>query len=185
MGAGPQFANDYKRFYCQAKDPIYIQEKKQDIIVNICKESNLTEVLNELGEYATDINYNLAKKSVLALGKLGTKFPDKNVPIIKQLTSYIKIAKSYLMDEVVISFSDILAVSKKNMPDILNQLESLAEQITSAESKISLIWIQGEYGSDQDASPYIIENIIDDITSKKDDESENEQNTLIPFIKLF
>jgi len=33
MGADKHLMSEYKRFFCQAKDPIYIQEKKLDIMV--------------------------------------------------------------------------------------------------------------------------------------------------------
>ena len=49
MGAGKHLISDYKRFFCQANDPIYIQEKKLEIMVALTENSNLTAVLNELG----------------------------------------------------------------------------------------------------------------------------------------
>jgi len=40
MGANNHLAADFKRFFCQAKDPLYIQEKKLEIIVNLTNEEN-------------------------------------------------------------------------------------------------------------------------------------------------
>jgi len=117
----------------------------------------------------------MARKAVLALGKLGTRFPDKNLPIIKQLSSYIKINKVHLMDEIVISFSKILTASSNNINEMLVHLESLGNQITSIESKISLVWILGNFGDKLDTSPYLLENFIDELCNKnKDNQDEDE-----------
>lgn len=185
QGGAKYFMNDYKRFFCTANDPIYIQEKKLDIMVKLANDNNQTEILNELGEYATDVNATQAKKSVLALGKQGTCFPTRNSAIIKQQSAYVKIARSTLMDEIVIAFSEILSINLNDNSDILNQLEGLADQIKSEKSKISLVWILGEYGGQLDASPYILESAIDDLTeaNKDNDEDENQANKS-PALKL-
>ena len=51
MGANTHLEADYKRFFCQAKDPLYIQEKKLEIIVNLTNKENQTPILNELGYF--------------------------------------------------------------------------------------------------------------------------------------
>jgi len=91
------------------------------------------------------------------------------------------------MDEIVISFSEILAVTKNNSNDILSFMEPLSNQITSIDSKISLVWILGNYGEKLESCPYMLENFVDELISKKDeaqeDKDENDINNS-PVLKL-
>ena len=49
----------------------------------IASESNLGDLLNELGEYVTDIDTEISKKSIEALGQIALKLPDMVSPIVK------------------------------------------------------------------------------------------------------
>jgi len=70
-GAAPFFEDSYKSFYCLADDPHYIQEIKLDILVKLGNEKNVVEILNELAEYANDIDVYLSKKAISTLGIFG------------------------------------------------------------------------------------------------------------------
>lgn len=136
LGAGRFFEEDYKRFYCKVDDPAYIQQIKFIILVKICNEQNLVDILTELGEYSTDIDTFLSKKSIETLGKIGQRFPERNSFIIKQLASFIKIHKVHLMDEIAIAYANILRNSSNKIGEISENLESLSEQIQSQEAKV-------------------------------------------------
>jgi AP-4 complex subunit beta-1 len=41
---------------------------KLNILVFLANESNIGDMLNELGEYATDVDVELSKKSIEAMG---------------------------------------------------------------------------------------------------------------------
>ena len=48
-----------------------------DILVTLANKDNLIDILNELGEYSSDINPFLSKLAVKTFGKLGYKFPER------------------------------------------------------------------------------------------------------------
>lgn len=45
--------------------------------------------MNELGEYVTDVDTELAKESIRTLGKIACRLQGMAIPIIKQLSNFI------------------------------------------------------------------------------------------------
>ena len=55
-GYNTVFASDYKSFYCRVDEPTYIKLLKLEILSLIACDFNLGDMLNELGEYVTDVD---------------------------------------------------------------------------------------------------------------------------------
>jgi AP-4 complex subunit beta-1 len=55
-GYNQVFAQDYKCFYCRVDEPTYIKLLKLEILSLIASDFNLGDMLNELGEYVTDVD---------------------------------------------------------------------------------------------------------------------------------
>jgi len=55
-GASKFFEKEYKHFYCKADEPSYVKKLKICILEKIASDQNLGDILNELGEYVTDID---------------------------------------------------------------------------------------------------------------------------------
>lgn len=83
------FVNDYKNFYSRADEPSYNKYLKLEILALIAFESNLGDMLNELGEYVTDVDTEISKRSIQALGAIAIRLPDLSSAIVKQLASFI------------------------------------------------------------------------------------------------
>jgi len=136
-GAAKYFQANYKEFYCQADDPHYIQELKLDILTKLATEENLNEILNELGEYANDIDTYLSKKAVSSLGELGAIFPKRNNSIIKQFESFIVLKKSHLLEEISSGFREMLIKTPNKVPQVAPFIEELLENVKEEDSKVS------------------------------------------------
>lgn len=137
-GTAKYFYDNFKSFFCQADDLSYIQNVKLDILVKLANQDNLFDILNELGEYSSDIDAYLSKAAVKTLGKLGYKFPDKIQYIVKQLSYFIKISKTHLLDEITIAFKLILSSSSTH-PDasaIFQYIPELFQHTESEEAKV-------------------------------------------------
>jgi len=59
-GASKYFEKEYKHFYCKADEPSYVKRLKIFILERISSDHNLGDILNELGEYVTDIDQDMA-----------------------------------------------------------------------------------------------------------------------------
>lgn len=60
--------------------------------------------MNELGEYVTDVDNELAKKSIQVLGDIALRIGDMTTPIIKQLSTFIGMQREYITNVVLMAF---------------------------------------------------------------------------------
>lgn len=82
-GGASNFYNDYKHFYIKADETSYIKLVKLEILSLLASENNIGDMLNELGEYVTDIDENLARNSIKTLGAIASRIADMAIPIVK------------------------------------------------------------------------------------------------------
>ena len=64
------FDQNVRVFFCKFNDPIYVKLEKIDILVKVADEKNCDIILNELKEYSNDIDQDLVRKSVKAIGNI-------------------------------------------------------------------------------------------------------------------
>ena len=69
------FENEYKQFFVKYDEPSYIKNLKLEILGLIASENNIQEILNELCEYVTDVNAEIAKRSIRCLGRIIIRVP--------------------------------------------------------------------------------------------------------------
>ena len=57
-------------FFCKFNDPVYVKLEKIDILVKVADDKNADVILNELQEYANDLELELIRKSIRAIGTI-------------------------------------------------------------------------------------------------------------------
>jgi AP-1 complex subunit beta-1 len=57
-------------FFCKFNDPVYVKLEKIDILVKVADEKNADVILNELKEYANDLELELIRQSIRAIGTI-------------------------------------------------------------------------------------------------------------------
>jgi AP-1 complex subunit beta-1 len=55
-------------FFCKYNDPVYVKLEKIDIMVKVADEKNADIILSELKDNAYDLEIELVRKSVKAIG---------------------------------------------------------------------------------------------------------------------
>jgi AP-4 complex subunit beta-1 len=103
-GGAEQFEREYKSFYCKMDEPTYIKYLKVDILSVVATENNLGDILNELQEYVTDIDTELSRRSIRAIGAVGVRITSVVSAIIKQLASFLDIGRDYITNETMVAF---------------------------------------------------------------------------------
>ncbi len=88
LSAPNLFENEYKFFYikcgsprllsltaarCRANDPLYLKMLKVQLLTQITNEKNKHEITDELCEYVTDIDVDLAKSALRAVGAVAIR----------------------------------------------------------------------------------------------------------------
>ena len=66
---------DFKFFFVQYNDPIYVKLEKVDILYKLCDNKNFESIIKEFTSYAlTELNTELIHKSIKYIGNIGFKY---------------------------------------------------------------------------------------------------------------
>ena len=60
----------YSSFFCRVNEPSYIKRIKLDILTAVADETNAYDIATELTEYVNDIDEELARAAVRAVGRI-------------------------------------------------------------------------------------------------------------------
>lgn len=77
-------------FFCKFNDPVYVKLEKIDILIKVADDKNADVILAELKEYSGDIDVEIIKKSVRAIGQIILKVDKaskKAVEIISEIVT--------------------------------------------------------------------------------------------------
>ena len=107
-GGNEYFEKDFKHFYCKIDEPTYIKYLKLDILRNVASEQNLGDILNELSEYVVDVESEMSRRSIRAIGGIAIRMPKMATAIIKQLASFMSTKQDHIMNETMIAFKGTL-----------------------------------------------------------------------------
>lgn len=75
-GSNQFFENEYKQFFVKYDEPSYIKNVKLEILGHIASENNIQEIVSELSEYVTDVNAEIAKRSIRCFGTIILRLPE-------------------------------------------------------------------------------------------------------------
>src|SRR5690606_10930665 len=66
---------DFKFFFVQYNDPIYVKLEKIDILYKLCDNKNYENIINEFKSYSlTEFDVELVRKSIRYIGYIGFKY---------------------------------------------------------------------------------------------------------------
>merc|ERR1719226_217975 len=64
---------DIRMFVCKYNDPLYVKLEKIMVMVQLASERNVDQILSEFREYATEVDIEVVRKSVRAIGQCAIK----------------------------------------------------------------------------------------------------------------
>ena len=100
-------AHEIKVFFCKYNDPIYVKMEKLEIMIKLCSDRNVDQVLMELKEYATEVDVEFVRRSVRAIGRCAIKLERAAERCINVLLELIQTKVNYVVQEAVIVIKDI------------------------------------------------------------------------------
>ena len=77
-------------FFCKFNDPVYVKLEKIDVLVKVSDDKNADIILAELKEYSGEIDPEIVRKSVKAIGQIILKVDKaakKAVEIISEIVN--------------------------------------------------------------------------------------------------
>ena len=89
-------------------------------------------------------------------------------PITKQLSNFLGMQREYITNVTIIALRNILRKFPQSIKNIEGVLAASIDFVSESESQASLIWILGEFGTQIEDAPYLMENFInnDEIQSQ-------------------
>ncbi|CAN6620443.1 AP-2 complex subunit beta [Trichomonascus vanleenenianus] len=173
---------DVKVFFCKYNDPIYVKSAKLEIIFLLANESNIRVVLREFRECATEIDVQVVRKAVRAIGKLAIKIERAADACIEALLELVATRVSYIVQETTVVIKNIFRRYPNRYESVISVLCDNMDSLDEPEAKASMIWIIGHY-ADRIANSH---NLLEDFLANfLDEPSEVQLALLTAVVKLF
>ena len=194
------FEKDIKIFFSSFTEPLYNKLEKLEIIYKLVSMNNIDIVLNELKEYASDVDIKFVRRSVKLIGQCAIKLEKAAQRCVETLVELVKTQVSFVIQEAIIALKDIFRRYPNTFEGAMAIINENLRTLDDPEAKAALIWIIGEYSDRIEGAenqlikfidnlkeePYIIQiNILDSATKTflkcQSEESYNILNQVFDF----
>ncbi|GAB4816706.1 hypothetical protein N2152v2_003752 [Parachlorella kessleri] len=161
------FSQLYPDFFCRYEDPSYLKQLKIEVLIAIADATNAYEIAEEMTQYVKDVDEDLARDAIRAVGQIALKVPDVE-GILDRLLLFLGYEKDYVTAETLIQMTNVLRRYPDAADACVDSVAALnAEGITEPAARAAYVWIIGEYGQQVQESPYVLENLADGFTSEE------------------
>jgi AP-2 complex subunit beta-1 len=152
--------SDIRVFFCKYNDPIYVKVTKLELIFMLANQSNITMVLNELKEYATEIDVQFVRKAVRAIGKLAIKIEPSARQCIETLLELVNARIPYIVQEATVVIKNIFRKYPNQYESIISTVIGQIDELDEPEAKAAIIWIIGQYADRIDNADSLLQDYL-------------------------
>lgn len=157
----PELLNlDVKVFFCKYNDPIYVKATKLEIIFLLADESNIHTVLRELRECASEIDVQVVRKAVRAIGKLAIKIESAADPCIEALLDLVSTRISYIVQEAAVVIKNIFRRYPNRYESVISALCDNLDSLDEPEAKAAMVWVIGHYADRIENSHQLLDSFL-------------------------
>ncbi|KAG2189000.1 hypothetical protein INT44_004142 [Umbelopsis vinacea] len=182
--------NEMRVFFCKYNDPPYVKLEKLEIMIRLCNERNVDQLLSELKEYASEVDVDFVRKSVRAIGRCAIKIEEASERCINVLLDLINTGINYVVQEAIVVIKasetagtvDIFRKYPHKYEGIIPTLCENLDALDEPEAKASLIWIIGEYASHIDNADELLSGFLENF---KEENAQVQLQLVTATVKLF
>lgn len=174
--------SDIRVFFCKYNDPIYVKVTKLELIFMLANAENISVVLTELREYATEIDVHFVRKAVRAIGKLAIKIESAARQCIDTLLELVKAKVPYIVQEATVVIRNIFRKYPNQYESIITTVIDQVDDLDEPEAKAAIIWIIGQYADRIDQSDELLKDFL---STFHDEPIEVQLALLTATVKLF
>ena len=153
-------SKELRVFFCKYNDPSYIKFEKLEIMVRISNDKNVDQLLAELKEYALEVDMDIVKRAVKAIGQVAIKIDSATERCVNTLLELINTKVNYVVQEAVVVIKDIFR-KYPGYEGIIPDLCKCIEELDEPSARGSLIWIVGEYAEKISNAGDILAGFVD------------------------
>ena len=136
---------DIEMFYCRFDDPIYVKDTKLEIIYLLANEENIELVLDELEEYATEVDVAMARKAIRAFGNLAVKLENAADRCVEVLCDLFSTGITYIVQEAAVVVKNIVRRYPNRYNYAVDELTKYCKVFDEPDAKVSMIWMVGQF----------------------------------------
>ena len=138
---------EFKYFYVQYNDPIYIKLEKVDILYKLCNKKNYELIVKEFTTYAlTETNQELIQKSIKYIGYVGYKFESSYELCVNCISKILDNNNEDSIPECIIVSRDLMRKYKSTALNLIKKINlDLINSISDLNAKSAALYIIGEF----------------------------------------
>jgi AP-4 complex subunit beta-1 len=155
------FDDEFRQFFVRYNEPPHVKHLKVDLLPYIANSTNARDIASELGEYVTDVDAELSRRAIQALGEIACNISTVSEEMIQTLLNLMEMDSSYVRSQSAIVLSVVLRIHPRLSDLILPNLAKYLRKTEDSEAKASLLWLLGEFGKNILEAPYILEQFVD------------------------
>merc|ERR1719254_346788 len=118
-------------------------------------------IVSELSEYVTDVDAEISRKAIQAIGKIAVRVPSTAELIVGSLTDLLELDIDYVSTEAAVVMKDLVRKYPEQFQRASGAVERCIKIVSEPEGKCAILWILGEYGLMIEDAPYLLEPMID------------------------
>lgn len=153
-------SKELRVFFCKYDDPSYIKFEKLEIMVRIANDKNVDQLLAELKEYALEVDMDIVKRAVKAIGQVAIKIESGSEKCVNTLLDLINTKVNYVVQEAIVVIKDIFR-KYPGYEEIIPTLCRCIDELDEPNARGSLIWIVGEYAEKISNAGDILAGFVD------------------------
>lgn len=142
-------SKELRVFFIKYSDPLYLKLEKLEIVIRLATEANSSLLLDELKEYAMEIEPMLVSKSIHAIGAVAIKLSASVIQAVNLLITLMdQRGGDLVINEAVAVLTQVLRrYPGKNdlitliVPVISNHIDELTDNLALS----GYVWLLGEY----------------------------------------
>jgi vesicle coat complex subunit len=157
------FDDEYRQLYVRYNEPTFVKYEKIGILALIANDDTVGDITSELAEYATDIDQEVSRRSIRAIGNIAFRLPSAAGMVLERLVEFLDIEMNSVRPETILVMKDLLRRYPERKTEVLPSLQRCLRRVDDEpEAQAALIWMAGEYGGEGfPEAPYLLEPLID------------------------
>ena len=156
------FDDDYKQFFTKYSEPLHVKYLKVDLLAELTNAGNAAAVLEELAEYVSEVDAELARRAIRAIGKVAARLPAglEQGPV-DRLVELLDLSQGgYVQAECLLVLKDLLRKFPARRHSLLPRLPRLVREVEEPLARAALLWSLGEFGTELPEAPYLLEPLV-------------------------
>ncbi|KAJ8608890.1 hypothetical protein CTAYLR_005297, partial [Chrysophaeum taylorii] len=157
------FASEYRNFYIRYDEPSPVKHVKVAVLAELASDESADDVMAELKEYAADVDAELAKVAIRAIGAIAARLRSKAREGCALLVDFLEIGAPYVKAEALLVAKDVLRRYPERRGDVLPSLARYLRELEASapRGRAAAVWIVGRWGDEILNAPYMLEPLID------------------------